>query len=189
MARPLIVAIVGEKSSGKSIVFQRLGRRRGCVAFRFSDLVNELLIALGLDVRDRVNQMKMAEAMRATFGGGVLVRALMLRASSSKAHVVVLEGIRKKAELKEFRKHPRTKLIYITAPVELRWQRAKRRRNNMRLDDQFSLKQYIAVERTLPSEVEIPVVGRRADVRIDNVGTKRELFAKVDATLKQFQRT
>ncbi len=188
MARPLIVAIVGEKSSGKSIVFQRLGKRRGFVAFRFSNLVNELLIALGLDVRDRTNQSTMAEAMRMTFGGGVLVRALMLRAAASKAQVVVLEGIRKKAELKEFRKFPRTKLIYITAPVELRWQRAKRRRSNVRLDDQFTLKQYIAVEKTLASEVEIPAVGRRADVRIDNVGTKRELFAEVDAVIAKWSR-
>jgi len=188
MARPLIIGIVGEKSSGKSIVFERLGKRRGYVAFRFSNLVNELLTALGLDVRDRVNQMKMAESMRSTFGGGVFVRALMLRAAAAKARVVVLEGIRKSAELKEFRTFPRTRLIYITAPVEVRWRRAKQRRSNVRLDDQFTLKQYIAVEKTLPSEVEIPAVGRRADVRIDNVGTKRELFEKVDAVITKYFR-
>lgn len=188
MARPLIVAIVGEKSSGKSIVFQRFGKQRGFVAFRFSDIVNELLTVLGIDVRDRVNQMKMAESMRTTFGGGVLVRALMNRADRSPARVVVLEGIRKLSELREFRKFPRTRLMYITAPVELRWKRAKQRRSNVRLDDQFTLKQYIAVEKTLASEVEIPAVGRRADARIDNVGTKRELFTKVDAIIAKWSR-
>ncbi len=188
MRRPLIIGIVGEKSSGKSIVFEHLGARRGFVAFRFSDLINELLTALGLDVRDRVNQMKMAESMRTTFGGGVFVRALMLRARASKARVVVLEGIRKKAELKEFRRFPRAKLVYITAPVVLRWQRAKRRRSNVRLDDQFTMKQYVSIEKTLASELEIPAVGRRADVRIDNTGTRKELFRKVDEAITRFMR-
>ncbi len=188
MRPPLIIGIVGEKSSGKSIVFEHLGKRRGYVAFRFSDLINELLIALGVDIRDRVNQMKMAESLRATFGGGVLVRSLMLRAATAKARVVVLEGIRKSAELKEFRKFPHAKLIYITAPVELRWQRAKLRRSNVRLDDQFTLRRYIKVEQTLPSEVEIPAVGRHADVRIENTGTKRALFEQVDAAIRRFSK-
>lgn len=186
MARPLIVAIVGEKSSGKSIVFERFKRQRGVVAFRFSDLVNELLVALGLDVRDRVNQTKLSEALRHTFGGGIYVRALMRRASATKASVVVLEGIRKLAELKEFRTYPRTRLLYITAPVKLRWERARHRKHNVRLDDHVSLKQYIQIEKTLPSEVEIPAVGRRADARIDNTGTKQELFRQVDAIIKNF---
>jgi len=184
MPQPLILGIVGEKSSGKSVVFHYLGRQRGVLVLRFSDVLNEILRMLNLDERDRAIQGKLAESLRHTFGGGVLVRALLHRAGRSRARLVVLDGIRKLPELRAFRRQRGAKVLYVTAPYELRWQRARRR--HQRTDDRVSLKKFIQIEKTYPAEVEIPAVGRRADVRIDNVGSRRELFQRVDAMLKQF---
>lgn len=186
MRRPLILGIIGEKSSGKSVVFQYLRTKRGVFSARTSDVLYDILIRLSLDPTVRLNEANLAEALRSTFGPGVLPRAVMADPRASKSRLIAIEGIRRVAELASLRKLKHFRLLYITAPVELRWHRAKVRRVNKRNDDRASLAEYRRIERTLVTEKEIPRMGRLADVRIDNVGSKRELFQKVDTVLRRF---
>ncbi len=179
----LILGIVGEKSSGKSIVVEYLKRRRGFRVARFSDALNDLLRRLRLDERNRRNQGNLAEALRNTFGLDVLARAVVAEVLAKPCRAAVLDGTRKLGELRYLRTLPRFKLLYVTAPIRLRYERARER--GERRDDRVSFSEFQAIER-LPHEVEIPWMGRLADIRIDNVGTKRELLAKVDAALKKF---
>lgn len=178
----LILGIVGEKSSGKSIVFEYLKRKPGVRVARFSDVLNDVLRRLYLDEKNRLYQGRLAEALRTTFGVEVLARAVLTDTDKRKA-AAVLDGVRKLGEYRWLRRQPRFKLLYVTAPARLRWQRAQAR--NQRRDDRVSFREFQAIER-LPHEIEIPKIGKQADVRIDNIGTKHELLAKVEAALKKF---
>lgn len=178
----LILGITGEKSSGKSTVGAYLRKRPRVFFLRFSDVLNNLLEQLHLDPTDRAIQGKLAEALRATFGTGILARAVALEARASAKPLVVVDGIRKPGELAYFRRLPNFRSLYVTAPARLRFERAYRR--NTRRDDRVSFAQFQRIERTAPAEVDIPRIGRKADFRIDNVGSETELFAAVDAILK-----
>ncbi|MBI5404896.1 MAG: hypothetical protein HY976_01590 [Candidatus Kerfeldbacteria bacterium] len=185
MGKPLILGIVGEKSSGKSIVFEYLATKRGIFSGRTSAVLEDILRRLHLDVSSRPNNAKLAEALRHTFGQDILPQAVLADAAGRRARVIVVEGIRRLAELAPLRRLPNFRLLYVTAPIEVRWHRAQSRTQKKRSDDQVTLAQYRRIEQTLITEKEVPRLGRLADVRINNTGTKRQLFSDVDAALRR----
>src|SRR5689334_141355 len=122
MRQPLILGIVGEKSSGKSNVFTYLAKKPGVFSARTSDVLKDVLTRLHLDTASRPNNAKLAEALRTTFGAGILPEALLADAGKRQFRLIALEGLRRLAEVKAIKRHPHFRLLYITAPVELRWQ-------------------------------------------------------------------
>lgn len=187
MHRPLIIGIVGEKNSGKSIVFKYLKTKRGFFSARCSDVLSGVLRILGLDPNDREqNLARLAEALRSTFGPGVIPFALLKEGRRSGKRVIVIEGMRRLAELAVLRRLPGFRLLFITAPARARWEWARKRA--LRKDDSVSFKRFVQIERTLITEREIPNIGKLADVRIENAGTKHELFRKVDDAVSRFMR-
>lgn len=186
MARPLIIGIIGEKCSGKSVVFTYLKRKKGVFSARTSDVLHDILVRLSLDPKDRRNELLLAEALRSTFGADILPRACMADPRAAKNRIVAIEGIRRLRELAPLQHMRRFRLLYVTAPVELRWRRAQKRRVNARHDDRVSLAEYRRIEREYVTEREIPRMGRMADATIENTGTRQELFRKVDAALAKY---
>ncbi len=181
---PIILGLIGEKSGGKSTVGVYL-RSKGVRVIRFSDILTDILVRLHLDPQDRQNLGTLAEALRAAFPTGTLARAAAFEALRGRSSLAVVDGVRKPGELAYLRRMPNFRLLYVTAPVRLRYDRARKR--NLRSDDRVGFRKFQSIERTLASEVDIPKLGRRADFRIDNVGTKAELFAAVDALLKRLR--
>lgn len=184
--QPLILGIVGEKGSGKSTLFEYLRRRRGVFSARTSDVLADILKRLSLNPENRLNHARLAEALRSTFGPDILPRVVLADPRARRSRVVAIEGMRRLRELRPLFRRKNFKLLYITAPIELRWRRAQQRRRNKRSDDHVTLAAYRRIERTLITEREIPKMAGLADVRIDNVGTMRELYAKVGAALRRF---
>lgn len=184
---PAILGIIGEKCSGKSSVFEYLRSKRGVYSARTSSVLQSILQILGLDETERRNEAKLAEALRATFGADILPRALMADPKAKTVPVVVLEGMRRLAELRPLMKMRNFRLLYVTAPIAIRWQRARGRRRNVRTDDRVSLARYRQIERTLITERDIPRMGKLADYRIENTGTKGQLFGRVDDILAELR--
>lgn len=183
--RRYILGLVGEKSGGKSTVGAYL-RSKGARVVRYSDILADILVRLHLDPQNRRNLGTLAEALRSAFPVGTISRAVMLEAQAVQSKLTVVDGIRKPGELAYLRRLPNFRLLYVTAPPRLRYERARKR--NQRRDDRVSYRKFQSIERTYPAEVDIPKLGRRADFRIDNVGTEAELSSKVDAVLKRMRR-
>lgn len=180
---PLILGIVGEKSSGKAVVGRYIARTYGYPFIIFSEnVLNVMLELLDLDWRDHRVQGRLAEVLRTTFGRDVLARAVLKQVRQQQAKVIVIDGIRKVGELQFLRRLKNFRLLYVTAPMKFRWRRAYRR--NERIDDRVSLSEFRRIE-TLPHEREIPKIGGLADFRIDNVGSSKELYKKIDAVMQQ----
>ncbi|MBI4426535.1 MAG: hypothetical protein HY567_03070 [Candidatus Kerfeldbacteria bacterium] len=182
--RPLILGIVGEKSSGKAVVGRYIARKYGYPFIVFSeDVLNVILELLDLNWRDHRVQGRLAEALRNTFGLDVVARAVLKQVRQhQRARVIVVDGVRKFGELRLLRRMKNFRLLYVTAPAEYRWRRAFGR--NERIDDRVSLSEFRRIE-TLPHEREIPRIGRLADFQIDNVGSTKELYKKIDAVMQE----
>ena len=75
---------------------------------------------------------------------------------------------------------PNSYVVYVTLDQKSRWERIYNRKEKS--DDKVSFEKFQEMERA-EIEVNIPKIGEKADFRIENTGTKEELFAKVDEVI------
>jgi dephospho-CoA kinase len=178
----LIIGLVGEKLAGKDTVANFLVEKYSAEHFRFTHILDEILEKLNLPI-SRQNEIDLGLALRKVFGERVLASAVISRAKKSSASIVVINGIRMD-ELEPV-KNLGGKIVYITAPTELRFERYKSRREKTD-DGVMNFEQFKEQEKG-PTEVGIPALGAQADFKVENVGTVEELEEKVVSILNKIK--
>jgi dephospho-CoA kinase len=169
------IGLVGEKLAGKDTVANYLVKKHDAFHIRFTHILDEILTALDLPLSRR-NEIDLGLGLRKIFGDGILGKAVVKRALAAKEDFVVINGIRMD-EMKNV-KEIGAKVIYVTAPINLRFERYKQR--HVKADDGImSFEQFKDQEKEL-TEVGIPELGKQADFKIENTGTPEDLFKKVD---------
>jgi len=179
----IIIGILGEKLAGKDSVAEYLIKTRGADHIKASHILDELLQVLGLPVTRR-NEIDAGRGMETVFGPHIIGEAIKRRVQESKGDKIVINGLRLKDQFEDARKLG-AKIIYITAPVELRYERFKQRRQKKE-DGQQTIEEFIAQDKEW-TEVGIPVLGTLADYKIENTGSLEELYKKVDDILASFK--
>lgn len=171
-----IIGIVGEKLAGKDVMANYLVKKYGAQHFRFSHILDDILVILNLEISRR-NEIDLGLGLRKVFGDDVLVTALKKRAEAATSDLVVVNGIRL-GEFDIVKSWPGAKVVYVTAPAAVRFERYQQR--HQKADDAImDFEQFVAQEKEL-TEVGIPALGARADFRIDNTGTLEEFYKKID---------
>lgn len=178
----MIIGLVGEKLAGKDTVANFLSEKYGAAHFRFTHILDAVLEELNLPI-SRANEITLGLALRKIFGEHVLVNALEQRVRKSLEAMRVVNGIR--MDEMDVVKSWEAKIIYITAPVELRFERYKHRTE--KTDDASLNFEDFKQQETGPTEARIPELGKLADFRIDNVGSVEELYSKVDNIIKELK--
>ena len=176
----MIIGLVGEKLAGKDTAANYLVQKYGADHFRFTHILDEVLEDLNLEI-SRKNEIDLGLSLRKIFGEHVLVNALERRLRKSWAKVNVVNGIR--MDEMDVVKTWDAKVIYITAPIEVRFDRYSKRREKAD-DAQLNFEDFKAQEQG-PTEVRIPELGTQADFRIDNIGTLDQFNDKIDDIMKQ----
>lgn len=176
----MIIGLVGEKLAGKDTVANYLVGKHNAAHFRFTHILDAILEELNLEI-SRKNEITLGLALRKVFGEHVLVNALEQRVKKSLASYRVINGIRMDELLVV--KSWGAKIIYITAPADIRFQRYMLRRE--KADDALMDFEQFKHQESGPTELEIPELGKQADYRIDNIGSMEELYRKVDDILKK----
>jgi dephospho-CoA kinase len=178
----MIIGLVGEKLAGKDTVANYLAEKYDADHVRFTHILDAVLEELGLPI-SRQNEIDLGLGLRKIFGEHVLVNALEKRIKKLYSKYIVVNGIRMD-EMKIVSEWG-AKIIYVTAPTDIRFNRYQIRRE--KADDAvMNFEQFIEQEKG-PTEIGIPVLGSKADFRIDNIGSISDLHTKVDkylATLK-----
>jgi dephospho-CoA kinase len=177
---PKIIGLVGEKLSGKDTTANYIAEKYSAGHFRFSHILDDILRILALDVSRR-NEIDLGLGLRKIFGEHVLVDALHARSKSATNEIIVVNGIRMD-EFEVVKGWEGAKIIYITAPLETRFERYKQRKE--KADDAAQNLEQFAAQEKEPTEVGIPGLGARADYKIENTGTLEELHAKIDEIIK-----
>lgn len=182
----IVIGITGEKGGGKetvgdilkTLVLQdvRIGRllyeikQTRFSRHRFSDIINESLTLWHLS-QTRENQQKFGQMMNIGFGEGTLANAVRARVMSGDAPIIVVDGIRRASEEEMIRSIPGSVVLYVTAPVEVRYGRPRLSRPG---EHEKTFEQFLR-EEAAPTEIEIPTIGARADYKIENMGSRKEL--------------
>ena len=179
----MIIGILGEKLAGKDTVAQYLVSKFGAEHIKASRILDELLGVLDLPITRR-NEIDVGRGMESMFGEHIVGETVKKRVLKSKAPMVVINGLRQPNQFADA-KNLGGKIIYITAPPELRYQRFLERKEKKE-DGSESLKQFLEQEKEW-IEKEIPRQGIQADFRIDNSGGVEELYKKVDEIIDKLK--
>jgi dephospho-CoA kinase len=176
----MIIGLIGERLSGKDTVAKYLEDKYKAFHIKYSYILDEILDILD-QPKSRRNEIGIGMAMRSVFHEGVLNSAIKKRILNSQAKLKVINGIRFVDEY-ETVKALGAKFIYITAPQDLLYKRFLVR--GQKADDSsLTAKEFAALENE-PTEIKISQLGEKADFKIENVGSLKELYEKLVEILK-----
>lgn len=175
-----VVVFVGEKLSGKEMAAQYLIKKHGFHGYHFSRILTDILQRLHLPV-SRQNQIDLVSALRERFGGGVLAQVIKQDIIDHGYKRVVLDGMRHPAEYDLLKNLSGFLLVYLTAPLPLRYVRAKKRKEKAG-ESRLSLSDFKREEKAV-TEIFISKLGRKAKVKIINDGTVSQLYNKINNEL------
>jgi len=176
-----IIGVVGETGSGKDTFCDYLKKiKRNVFVFRFSQPLTEAL-SIFFDEVKKEDQQWLAPALRERFGNNILGEAIKKKIKNIKRGIIILNGIRAFEEAKMI-KNLGGKIVYITADSKTRWQRIQNR--GEKKDDKVSYQKFLKMEKAA-SEILISEMGRKADFRIENNGSKEDLYRSIKTVLNK----
>jgi dephospho-CoA kinase len=173
-----IIALTGEKLSGKDAAADYLEKKYGAFHARHSHILDEILRMLDLPVSRR-NEIDLAMGLRRAFGTGIVGRGLRKRVleMEDKFPFVLMNGVRFKEEADDVRSLG-GKMIYITAPEDVRYKRYLARKE--KADDAIQSLEEFRQQEKEPTEAGISELGRQADFKIENAGSLEDLHEQAD---------
>lgn len=174
-----VIGIVGEKGSGKDTFANLLKEclpARKVAHLRFSDILGETLKLWNIPAT-RHNLQYLAIVMTNQYGQDALTRALAARIASHDADIVVIDGIRWDSDVPMLRAFEDNHLVYVTASLEIRFDRTKLRKEKA-MEGETSFEKF-KEEELVATELEILRIGKKADIIVKNEGTMADLKNKV----------
>ena len=177
----IVIGIVGLKGAGKEVVAEYIAKKYGGIKHAHSEIYHQILAVLKIPDQ-RMNLIKLFE-LRKVFGENVLVNALNKRIREDNVKLEVITGIRFPNELENIKKYEHNFVLYISAPMDIRFER-QRKRGQYAGDDIMSYTEFTRIDTEEPTEVLIRSLGEKADKEIVNEGSLEELYAKVDSIIE-----
>ena len=180
----ITLGLVGEKGGGKGTLVKLLKeiaqsseKPMSVDTVKSSEVLAETLKLWDLPL-SRSNLQQLAIIMNAKYGDGTLTHAVKTRMEKSDADIVIYEGIRWPSDVDMVRAFPNSKFIYITAPVNTRYERTKQRKEKAG-EGEATLEQFIQEESVL-TETNISKIAGEAEFKIKNTGSIEDLRSKVE---------
>ena len=100
----------------------------------------------------------------------------------SKKEKWVVDGLRNPEDAKRLKEVFRALIIFVDAPIEIRWKRIRKRGRGK--ERKISLEDFIKIEKEENRIFRFDITKRYADVKIINDSTKEELYRKVKNIIK-----
>lgn len=179
----MIFGFVGLIASGKGEAAKYLAQKYKASTYRFSTILRNLLDQLYLE-HSRDNMIKMSEIVRNAFGESILARAIAENADKDKNKIIIVEGIRRLADLESLEKMPNFILVEIFADPQIRFSRLTGRGENP--DDATKTFEQFLTDHQRTTELSILDVVRKAEEKINNNGEKKYLQKQLDELIKKY---
>lgn len=170
-----LIGLTGTNGAGKGEVATFL-QKKGYAYVSLSDIIREELRARGLEA-SRDNLIACGNELREKFGADILAR----RAAKKIKGPTVIDSIRNSREIEYLRSLGDFILIAIDAPVEIRFERIKRRGRNESVVtlEEFRKKEELE-KNTEENSQQLETCLKLADLTIINDGPLEELWAKLE---------
>ena len=177
----IILGVAGELASGKGAAASYLVNKHGAKSHRFSTILRDLLDRLYL-THSRENLQLMSTVVRQNFGEDALAKVISEDVKKDTSEIIVVDGVRRLADIKYLKELPGFKFIYIEADMKKRYERIVRRGENV--DDRGKTFEEFQRDHEPEPERQIRELKNYADAVIDNNGSFEDLYKQIDAVLK-----
>jgi dephospho-CoA kinase len=177
-----IIGLVGRQGAGKGAAADILKEAYGAKVFRFSAVLSDILTRLSVQ-RSRENLTGLSEALRKLYGEDVLSYAVGRDVLASQDELAVIDGIRRIEDIAAFEPQPNFRLIEVSAPAKVRFDRMKGRGEKVG-ESSMDWATFEEQER-FPTEVSIAAVAARAWKAIDNAGSPEDLRKHLDEAMAE----
>lgn len=184
LKKKIILAIAGDIASGKNEMAAYIENRHGGCSYRSSEVLRDILGRMYLE-SNRENMQKVSTMIREYFGSDIISKVAALDLARAKNKIIAINGVRRLSDIVVLKKDFEVKLIYIQADKQKRFERIKKRAENP--DDRK--KTFVQFKRDHAREAEKQIAGLKpkADYIIENNGTKKEFYEKIDEVIKKLK--
>ncbi len=176
----IIIGLVGPLASGKGTVKKYLVEKYKAEDCRFSTILRDILNRANIEI-SRTNLQRVSTILRQNFGEDTLAKAIANDAKNFTADVIVVDGVRREADIKFLRELPNFILVSVEADSKIRYERMLRRNEN-KGDDLKTYEDFMK-DHLAETEMEIPDVMNSANFKLDNNGSPENLCKQVDQLL------
>lgn len=172
----IIIGLAGPMASGKTTVTNFLKKEYGASTHGFSTMMRDVLDRLYIE-QTRTNLQTLSTIVRQSFGEDTFAKVMAKDVAADTHDIVVVEGIRRPADIVYLKELQNFVLVAITADEKTRFDRISVRTENN--DDQGKTFEQFQAEGMQESEQKIVEIMADATVTLDNNGNINALFAQV----------
>lgn len=180
----LILGFTGPIASGKEVAKKYIETNYGGSNFKFSSILRGVLDYLDIE-NNRDNLIALSTFLRKQYGEDILAKAIAKSVKESKDEVIVIDGIRRLADIAYLKEVPGFILIAIDAAPEIRYQRSVIRNENPG-DADKSYEDFLA-DHQKETEITIPEVMAKANYTLNNNGDLKQLHQEIDKIILEVQ--
>lgn len=180
--KKIVIGLTGQIACGKGVIKKFLISEYQASDYRFSTILRDVLIRLYVE-QSRENIQKMSTLLRQTFGEDILANVMSQDIQNDDCHFIVIDGIRRLADIKHLKEIPGFFLVSVEASEELRHQRVVERNENPG-DDKKTFADFLK-DQSEESESEIPNTMAAADYVIQNDGSWDHLWNQIHDLVKK----
>lgn len=162
------IGLISKNRRGKDSVgnlVRKLRPELSVQVIRFSDSLNRILGTMELPLNRKLQQ-GLSEGVRREYGQDVLSKRVHQDALESDARIVIINGVRRPADVELLRTLPDFHLIHVSAPPELAYEWMKRA-NEREGDASKTYGQFLEEDRAEPEQL-IDETAKSADWTIVN---------------------
>lgn len=181
----IIFGLVGPLASGKGAFKAYVEKKYGAKDCRFSSILRDVLTRIGVTI-DRTNLQKVSTVLRANFGEDLLAKVIVNDARQIETDIVVIDGVRRFADIKFLKELEHFYLVAIEAEPKLRYERMITRNENV--GDKDKTYEQFLLDNEAEADREIPEVMKQASFKIDNNGSWEEFYRQIDDLINKLSK-
>jgi dephospho-CoA kinase len=181
MAR-IIIGLAGEMACGKGTVTKHVTEKYKGISHRFSTMLRDVMNRLYIE-QNRDNISKISTVFRQNFGEDLFAKVMAADVQKDESEVVVVDGVRRLADIAYLKQIPEFKFVYIEADVRKCYDRIIQRGENV--DDKNKTFEKFLEEHQLETELQIKDLKNHADYVIDNNENYEHLYQQIDKIIEE----
>lgn len=176
----VILGLAGEIAAGKGTVAKYVVENYDGGAHRFSTMLRDVAKRMYLS-ENRENLQKISTIFRENFFDDILSSVIAKDVENDSHEIIVIDGVRRLADIAYLQKLSGFKLVYIDAEIRKRFERITKRGENS--DDLGKTFEEFEKDHEREAELQIRDLKEKADFVVDNNGTFEELYQQVDKVI------
>ncbi len=178
----IIIGLVGQLAGGKEVAKKYISQKYNSKDCRFSTPLRDVVRRLDIP-ESRENLQKLSTILRGGFGEDILAKVISFDASKLDSDIVIVDGVRRMADIKYLKDLSNFYLIIVDADPQIRYERMKIRNENVG-DKDKTFEQFMA-DHNNEADKDIPFVMSQAKISIENNGSLEEFYNKIDKVIKE----